>query len=143
MLIINRVISASLALCGIMPAFGPGSGLASAAVADTFPARPIRLILLFAPGGIMYPSAGTGNSTYLAGELFAAMAGVTLTHVPYKGASIALTHILSGELHKIMHSPEIVKQLARVGIDSVTSTPAEFHAFIKMETEMRSITFSL
>ena len=37
------------------------------------------------PGALMYPSAGTGNSTHLGGELFAVMAGVTLTHVPYKG----------------------------------------------------------
>ena len=36
------------------------------------------------PGELAYPSAGTGNATHLGGELFASMAGVTLTHVPYK-----------------------------------------------------------
>jgi hypothetical protein len=39
------------------------------------------------PRQILYPSAGTWNATHLAGELFSAMAGVTLVHVPYKGAA--------------------------------------------------------
>ena len=51
------------------------------------------------PGAIMYPSAGTGNSTHLAGELFAVMAGVTLTHVPYKGLGPGLLDLMSGRLH--------------------------------------------
>jgi tripartite-type tricarboxylate transporter receptor subunit TctC len=50
------------------------------------------------PGGIMYPSAGTGNSTHLAGELFAAMASITLTHVPYKGLGPGLLDLMSGRL---------------------------------------------
>ena len=50
------------------------------------------------PVGIMYPSAGTGNSTHLAGELFAAMAGITLTHVPYKGLGPGLLDLMSGRL---------------------------------------------
>ncbi len=51
------------------------------------------------PGAYMYPSAGTGNSTHLAGELFAVMAGVTLTHVPYKGLGPGLLDLMSGRLH--------------------------------------------
>jgi tripartite-type tricarboxylate transporter receptor subunit TctC len=69
------------------------------------PALPIKSVgdLIAAakakPGAIMYPSAGTGNSTHLAGELFAVMAGVTLTHVPYKGNGPGLLDLMSGRLH--------------------------------------------
>ena len=50
------------------------------------------------PGALMYPSAGTGNSTHLGGELFAAMANVTLTHVPYKGLGPGLVDLMAGRL---------------------------------------------
>ena len=69
------------------------------------PALPIKSVndLIAAakakPGGIMYPSAGTGNSTHLAGELFAAMAGVSLTHVPFKGLGPGLLDLMAGRLH--------------------------------------------
>ena len=42
---------------------------------------------------------------------------------------------LNSELKKIMHAPDTLKQLARVGIDAVTSSPAEFQAFVKTDTE--------
>ncbi len=50
------------------------------------------------PGELTYPSAGTGNATHLGGELFASMAGVTLTHVPYKGSGPGLTDLSAGRL---------------------------------------------
>ncbi len=165
-------------------------------------------LALASPGKLSYGSGGVGSSNHLASELFKSIAKIDIVHVPYKGASIALTHILSGEidvvtvtvpatipfvnsnrlrglavlanqrqptiphvptsgesgypelvmdawygivapagvraditerLHgelvRIMHAPEVVKQLARVGIDAVTSTPTEFRGFLKSETE--------
>ena len=50
------------------------------------------------PGELTYPSAGTGNATHLGGELFATMAGITLTHVPYKGSGPGLTDLAAGRL---------------------------------------------
>jgi len=50
------------------------------------------------PGELTYPSAGTGNATHLGGELFASMAGITLTHVPYKGSGPGLTDLSAGRL---------------------------------------------
>jgi len=50
------------------------------------------------PGEISYPSAGTGNSTHLGGELFASMAGVKLLHVPYKGSGPGITDLIAGRL---------------------------------------------
>jgi tripartite-type tricarboxylate transporter receptor subunit TctC len=39
-------------------------------------------------------SAGIGNSTHMAGELFKMMTGVNLVHVPYRGAAPALADVL-------------------------------------------------
>lgn len=50
------------------------------------------------PGKISYGSTGIGGGGHLAGELFAGLTGTKLTHVPYKGASLALADLLGGQL---------------------------------------------
>jgi len=50
------------------------------------------------PGKINYASAGTGSGIHLATEYFAAMAGIKLTHIPYKGAAPALTDVIGGHV---------------------------------------------
>ena len=49
------------------------------------------------PGKLTFGSGGVGSSNHLASELFASINHIKMVHVPYKGASIALTNILSGE----------------------------------------------
>jgi tripartite-type tricarboxylate transporter receptor subunit TctC len=51
-----------------------------------------------APGKFTMGSAGTGSITHLAGELLASMAGVKLTHVPYKGGGPNMIALLGGEI---------------------------------------------
>jgi hypothetical protein len=51
-----------------------------------------------APGKFTLGSAGTGSITHLAGELFASMAGVKWTHVPYKGGGPNMIALLGGEI---------------------------------------------
>ncbi len=53
------------------------------------------------PDAIRYASAGTGNQSHLAAEIFAAAAGVQLLHVPYKGESPAITDLLGGQVDMI------------------------------------------
>lgn len=50
------------------------------------------------PGALNYASPGNGNSVHLGGELLWRRAGVTLTHVPYRGAAPAVQAALSGEV---------------------------------------------
>jgi tripartite-type tricarboxylate transporter receptor subunit TctC len=57
-----------------------------------------------APGRLTFASTGGGNSVQLAAELFAEMAGVTLTQVPYRGNAPALTDLLGGQVD-MMFSP--------------------------------------
>jgi len=50
------------------------------------------------PGKLNYASSGAGAAAHLAGELFKAMAGVDMVHVPYKGAQPALTDVVAGQV---------------------------------------------
>src|SRR6185503_6263003 len=61
------------------------------------------------PGELTYPSAGTGNATHLGGELFAAMAGIKLLHVPYKGSAPGLTDLMAGRMSVVFStSPSVL-----------------------------------
>jgi tripartite-type tricarboxylate transporter receptor subunit TctC len=77
---------------------------ASALVICLNPSLPVRsvadLIALAKrePGKINYASAGTGSGIHLATEYFATMAGIKLTHIPYKGAAPALTDMIGGHV---------------------------------------------
>jgi tripartite-type tricarboxylate transporter receptor subunit TctC len=50
------------------------------------------------PGSIAYGSSGQATSTHLSGELFQAMSGTRLTHVPYRGGSLALNDLMAGQI---------------------------------------------
>jgi tripartite-type tricarboxylate transporter receptor subunit TctC len=50
------------------------------------------------PGGLNFASTGTGTSTHLSAELFAAMANVKLSAIPYKGVAPALTDLMAGQV---------------------------------------------
>jgi tripartite-type tricarboxylate transporter receptor subunit TctC len=50
------------------------------------------------PGKLNYGSAGNGTTHHLAGELFKTMAGVQLTHIPYKGAGPMMQDLLAGQV---------------------------------------------
>ncbi len=49
------------------------------------------------PGALNYATSGNGQSTHLSAELFSAMAGVKMNHIPYKGSAPALTDVMSGQ----------------------------------------------
>jgi tripartite-type tricarboxylate transporter receptor subunit TctC len=56
------------------------------------------------PGKLNYASAGVGTSPHLAGELFKMMAGVSLTHVPYRGGGPAQADLLGGQVQVMFPS---------------------------------------
>ena len=67
-----------------------------------FPAKTVAEFIAYAkanPGKINMASSGLGTSVHLSGELFMAMTGVKMTHVPYRGAGPALTDLISGQVH--------------------------------------------
>jgi len=65
------------------------------------PAKSVQELIKLAkgkPGTLNYGSAGVGGVPHLAGVLFNSLAGVKITHVPYKGGSLASAALLSGEV---------------------------------------------
>ena len=72
-----------------------------ALVHPSFPAKTIAELIAYAkanPGKINMASAGTGSAPHMAGELFNAMAGTQMVHVPYRGQSQALTDLLGNQV---------------------------------------------
>jgi tripartite-type tricarboxylate transporter receptor subunit TctC len=70
-------------------------------VHPSVPAKTIPEFIAFAkanPGKISMASAGNGNATHLAGELFKVMTNTDMTHVPYRGAAPAVTDLLGGQV---------------------------------------------
>lgn len=181
------------------------------AVHPSVPAKSLVELVKLAkahPGKLNFGSGGLGSGSQLGSELFKALTRINMVHVPYKGAALALTAMLSGEVDmvtstvpatiphvnsgriralavlaperaatlpqvptsaeagmpelvvitwyglfapagvkpdiierlnaeiaKLMNAPEARSKFAQVGLDAVTSTPAEFATFVRAETD--------
>ena len=67
------------------------------------------------PGQFNFGSSGTGGGAHLAVELFKAMAGIDLAHVPYKGAALALNDLMGGHIQLTFSQPPVVLPHVRSG----------------------------
>jgi tripartite-type tricarboxylate transporter receptor subunit TctC len=67
------------------------------------------------PGKVNYASSGSGAAAHLAGELFKAMAGVDIVHVPYKGAQPALTDVIAGQVQMMFATSASVIPYIKAG----------------------------
>jgi tripartite-type tricarboxylate transporter receptor subunit TctC len=86
--------------------FAPISLLATSpnvlVVNPMLPARSVQELVALAkakPGALTFASGGNGTTHHLAGELFKGMAGVDMTHVPYKGNAPAITDVIGGQVN--------------------------------------------
>jgi tripartite-type tricarboxylate transporter receptor subunit TctC len=67
------------------------------------------------PGKLTFASQGVGTSAHLAGELFNNLAGVNMTHVPYKGAGPALNDLLGGQVNMMFATATAAAPLIESG----------------------------
>jgi len=97
------------------------------------PAKNVKELIALAkakPGQLNFGSSGTGGSNHLAGELFNAMAGVKMVHIPYKGNAGALTDIVGGHLDVVYNGVTSAIALIKGGklrvlaVTSLQRTPA-------------------
>ena len=87
-------------------------------VPNTSPAHSVPEFIAFAksnPGKVTFASSGTGASPHLSGELFRRMAGVELTHVPYRGGGPALNDLLPGRVNVMFATMPSVLPLIEAG----------------------------
>jgi tripartite-type tricarboxylate transporter receptor subunit TctC len=76
-------------------------------VHPSVPVKTVKELVALAksrPGQLNFASAGTGTAPHMSGELFKAMAGISMVHIPYKGSPPAVTDLLAGEV-ALMFSP--------------------------------------
>jgi tripartite-type tricarboxylate transporter receptor subunit TctC len=103
-------------------------------VPNASPAKSVREFIAHAkanPGKLTMATPGHGTGPHLAGEMFKRVAGIELTHVPYRGAAPALQDVVPGRVDSFFNNIAGVAPLMREGqlrvlaITSAKRTPAE------------------
>ena len=87
-------------------------------VHPSVPAHTVKELVQLAkskPRGLNYASSGTGTPYHMAGELFKAMAGVDIVHVPHKSSGEARTSVMSGQVEMMMDAITTMAPIARAG----------------------------
>jgi tripartite-type tricarboxylate transporter receptor subunit TctC len=101
-------------------------------VPPDFPARTVAEFIAYAkanPGKVNMASSGNGTSIHLSGELFKAMTGVEMLHVPYRGSAPAITDLLSGRVQVMFDNmPSSISHiksgsLRALAVTTVTRSP--------------------
>ena len=88
------------------------------AVHPSVPAKTVKELIAVAkrtPGGLNYGSSGTGGNNHFSGGLFAAAAGIQMTHVPYKGISMATAALVAGEIEVVIASAAALMSNVKAG----------------------------
>jgi len=114
-----------IALVGVAPQL--------VAVHPSVPITSVPELIAYAkanPGKLNYGSSGTGGSVHLATELFCQMAGIRMTHVPYKGQGPALIDLIGGQIQLLSASPMVLYphvksgKLRGIAVTSLKRSPA-------------------
>ncbi|HPV24988.1 MAG TPA: tripartite tricarboxylate transporter substrate binding protein [Casimicrobium sp.] len=101
--------------------------------APSFPVNSVKDLIdaaKKAPDKVTFASSGSGTSIHLSGELFKQLAGVQMTHVPYKGSSAALPDVISGQVNVMFdNAPSVIQhirggKLKAVAVTSDKRSPA-------------------
>ena len=101
-------------------------------VHPTLPAKSAKELIALAkarPGQLLFGSAGSGSGGHLANEIFNVMAGIKMTHVPYKGSAPALIDVIAGNTQLMVATlitslPHVRSgRLRALGVSSVKRSP--------------------
>ena len=85
------------------------------------PSLPVRSVAEFIdyakahPGELSFASSGNGTSVHMSGELFKAMTGVNIVHVPYRGSSAAAPDLMTGKVHVMFDNLPGAIEFVRAG----------------------------
>jgi tripartite-type tricarboxylate transporter receptor subunit TctC len=87
-------------------------------VHPSVPANNLKELIALAkskPGALNYASSGPGTPYHMAGELFKAMAGIDVVHVPHRGSAEARTSVLAGDVQMMFDAITTMAPLAQAG----------------------------
>jgi tripartite-type tricarboxylate transporter receptor subunit TctC len=83
------------------------------------------------PGKVNMASSGNGTSVHLSGEMFMAMTGIKMQHVPYRGAAPAITDMLGGQVQVIFDNmPSILQHIKAGSLRALAVTTTERSALL-------------
>jgi tripartite-type tricarboxylate transporter receptor subunit TctC len=102
----------------IIPVGGIGKSSLVFVVHPSVPVKTVREFVELAkknPGKMTYGSSGIGGNNHFAGALFDMASGTQMLHVPYKGISLAMTAVASGEIEVVIASAAAVNTQLRAG----------------------------
>ncbi|MEH2511601.1 tripartite-type tricarboxylate transporter receptor subunit TctC [Nitrobacteraceae bacterium AZCC 1564] len=98
-------------------------------VPKDFPVKTVAEFIAYTkanPGKVNMASSGNGTSIHLSGELFKAMTGVEMLHVPYRGSAPAVTDLLSGRVQVMFDNmPSCIQHIRSGGLKALAVTTAE------------------
>jgi len=99
-----------------------------------FPAKSVAELIALArakPGKISYGSAGIGSFNFLAAELFKTMAGVDITHIPYRGTGPALIDLTGGRIEvQFENAPAVLGQIRNGELKAIAVGTAKRSAIL-------------
>lgn len=87
-------------------------------VHPSMPVKTIKQLIAIAksrPGELTYSSGGGGTSQHMSGELFGMMAGVKMTHVPYRATPLSVSSVISGETVMSFASVSVAQETVKSG----------------------------
>jgi tripartite-type tricarboxylate transporter receptor subunit TctC len=97
-------------------------------VASDVPAKTVAEFIAYVkanPGKVNMASSGNGTSVHLSGELFMAMSGAKMLHVPYRGAAPAITDLLGNRVQVIFDNmPSIIQHISSGSLRALAVTTA-------------------
>ena len=88
------------------------------AVSPRLPVRSVGELITLAktrPGTLVYASSSAGSPGHVGFELFKSMTGIDIAHVPYRGGSMAITDLISGQVHVMLESLSSIAPFATSG----------------------------
>lgn len=88
------------------------------AVSPKLPVRSVAELIALAkakPGTMVYASSSAGSPGHVGFELFKSMTGIAVPHVPYRGGSMAITDLMSGQVHMVLESLSSIAPFAQSG----------------------------
>ncbi len=100
------------------------------------PARTLPELIALAkakPGKLNFASSGPGTPYHMAGELFKAMAGLFIVHVPYKGSAGARSDLLSGQVDFMIDAVTTMAEYARAGKVRALATTGKIRSTVLPE----------
>jgi tripartite-type tricarboxylate transporter receptor subunit TctC len=105
-------------------------------VNPSVPAKNLKELIALAkakPGALNYASSGPGTPYHMAGELFKAMAGIDVVHIPHKGSAEARTSVMAGNVQMMIDAITTMAPIARGGKVRAIATTGKTRSAIMPE----------